>query len=409
MKTKTLIVVGGGASGFFCAINVAQFNPSLKIIIVEKTTKLLSKVKVSGGGRCNVTHACFEIEHLLKKYPRGNHFLKKLFYQFNTQDTVNWFEKRGVKLNAESDGRMFPETNQSQTIINCLLHEAERLGVEIILNTEINELEKQNNRFLLKTSKEELFHADFVCIATGGYAQASKFKWLERLGHTIESPVPSLFTFNIPSSPMKELMGVSVEKASVKIKETKWKQEGPLLITHWGVSGPAVLKLSAFAARYLAEQNYHFQISINWLAKEEQKIKEECLQLRKQYSSSKMNQKNPFNLPQRLWTFLLQSSSIDKDLRWADLTTKQLNLLIKNLYSQEFEVKGKTTFKEEFVTCGGIKLSEIEPSTMQSKLVENLFFVGEILDIDGITGGFNFQNAWTSGFIAAKGISGKNK
>ncbi len=403
---QTLIVIGGGAAGFFCAVNAARLNPSLKVIIVEKSNKLLSKVKVSGGGRCNVTHACFEIDELVKKYPRGQNFLKKSFHWFNTKDTIQWFEEKGVKLKTEADGRMFPVSNSSQTIIDCLLREADKYGVEIILNCGINEIEAAPGSFTLLSSVNKDLSSDFLCIACGGFPKTVQFDWLKQTGHTIAEPVPSLFTFNIPGNPVTQLMGVSVEKALAKIAQTKLAEEAPLLITHWGMSGPAILRISAYGAKLLAEKKYMFTAIINWLPQyNEQSLREEWILLRSKLSSQKINTKNPFGLPNRLWQYLLEHSEINAERRWAELTSKQQNRLILNLTAQAFEVNGKTTFKEEFVTCGGINLSEIDANTMQSKLQPCLFFAGEVMDVDGITGGFNFQHAWTSGWIAGKSIA----
>jgi predicted Rossmann fold flavoprotein len=403
---KHLIVIGGGAAGFFCAVNAARMNNNLKVTIVEKSNKLLSKVKVSGGGRCNVTHNCFEIAELVKRYPRGQNFLKKAFHWFNTKDTINWFEERGVQLKTEADGRMFPTTDSSQTIIDCLMKEVNRYGVEIKTSCEVASIIVQDGIFQLQTSNNQTLASDFLCIASGGYPKSLQFQWLQKLGHTIEEPVPSLFTFNMPNNPITQLMGVSVEQAQVKIVGNKLSNQGPLLITHWGMSGPAILKLSAYGARELSGNNYHFKILVNWLVNfNEQTLKDEWTMLRQQFAPNKIHSKNPFGLPNRLWLYLLNDCGIKEDARWADITSKQQNQLIKNLTAQEFEVKGKTTFKEEFVTCGGIKLNEIDANTMQSKMIPNIFFAGEVMDIDGITGGFNFQNAWTSGFIAAKAIA----
>lgn len=419
-NAKTLIVIGGGAAGFFCAVNAARMNASLKVIIIEKSNKLLSKVKVSGGGRCNVTHACFDITELVKRYPRGQNFLKKSFHWFNTKDTINWFEERGVQLKTEADGRMFPVTDNSQTIIECLIKEANKYGVTILMNRNVHNIEvgksskeirkeeqsKKDKKFRIYFPDFEFIDSDFICIATGGYPKSSQFDWLRKLGHTIEEPVPSLFTFNMPGNPVTELTGVSVEKAIVKIVGSKLNAEGPLLITHWGMSGPAVLKLSAWGARELAERNYNFSILINWLPNyTEQTLKEAWPKLRKEFAAQKIGNKNPFKLPNRLWLYFLKSAGIDEQKNWSELLAKEQNKLIRLLTAQTFEVKGKTTFKEEFVTSGGIKLSEIDPNTMQSKKLENLFFAGEVMNIDGITGGYNFQNAWTSGYITAKAIA----
>ena len=407
-NSKTLVVIGGGAAGFFCAVNAARMSPSLKVIVLEKSNKLLSKVKVSGGGRCNVTHACFNIPGLVQKYPRGTNFIKKAFHSFYTADTVKWFEERGIKLKTEVDGRMFPVTDSSQTIIDCLMAEANRYGVEIRMNAEVKGMKHADSEFILELSGSRHLTCGFICVACGGYPKSSMFGWLTSLGHTVEQPVPSLFTFNMPGNPVTELMGVSVTKASVKITSSKLSDEGPLLVTHWGMSGPAILKLSAWGARELAEKNYHFSLLVNWVPDyNEQTLRDSWPGIRNQSSPQKICNRNPFNLPGRLWSYLLNESGVDNDTRWGELIAGQQNRLIKNLTGQIFEVKGKTTFKEEFVTCGGIKLSEINAGTMESKLVPGLYFAGEVMDVDGITGGFNFQHAWTSGWIAATDIAEK--
>jgi len=403
--SKQLIVIGGGAAGFFCAVNAARMNPHMRVTILEKSNKLLSKVKVSGGGRCNVTHASFDIGEMSKRYPRGSHFVKKAFHQFFTTDTIDWFEERGVKLKIEEDGRMFPVTDSSQAIIDCLMREANQYKVQIRLNKEVKNVDAKNSLFTIQCSDGENIKADFICIACGGYPKSSMFDWLRELGHSIEEPVPSLFTFNIPSHPITRLMGVSVENAKVKVSQSKLSDEGPLLITHWGFSGPAILRLSAWGARELAINKWQFAITINWVPEyNEQDLREKFMQLRYDMASTKMINRNPFGLPQRLWEFLLEQSGIETETRWADLPAKEQNKFIRNLCAGEFEVKGKTTYKEEFVTAGGIRLSEIDPNTMMSKKIPNLYFAGEILDVDGITGGFNFQHAWTSGFIAANSL-----
>ncbi len=407
---KILVVIGGGAAGFFCAVNAARLHTNLQVIMVEKTGKLLSKVRVSGGGRCNVTHACFSTAALVKRYPRGEKILKKAFNIFNTTHTIEWFEKRGVKLKTEDDGRMFPVTNNSQTIIDCLMQEAEKNHVEILLHHDVRSLEKVGEKWLLRFANEKIITADFVCIASGGYPKTLMFDWLTNIGFSINTPVPSLFTFNMPGNDVTKLMGVSVTNAQVKIVGSKLLESGPLLITHWGMSGPAILKLSAWGARELADRNYHFTLLVNWLPDyNEQSLREEWHNVRNAHAAQKTGNKNPFQLPQRLWLFILSNSGILENIRWADLPGKEQNKLIKNLTAQEFEVKGKTTFKEEFVTCGGILTSEVDANTMQSKRAPNLFFAGEVLDVDGVTGGFNFQHAWTSGFIAACAIVEKAK
>ena len=404
---KNLVVIGGGAAGFFCALNAARLDRSLRITIIEKSGKLLSKVKVSGGGRCNVTHACFDISEMSKCYPRGQHFVKKAFHQFFTTDTIKWFEEKGVKLKAEEDGRMFPVTDSSQTIINCLLQEANKFGVEILMNREAKNLSMVNGEWSIRLSDSQLLTCDFVCIASGGYPKSIMFDWLKELGHTIEEPVPSLFTFNLPKHPITKLMGVSVGKAKVKIQKSTLEEEGPLLITHWGLSGPAVLRLSAWGARELGVKRYEFRVVVNWMPEfNEQSLKEKFYQLRTENAAQKVINKNTFGLPSRLWEFLAAQSGVKNEWRWADLPSAEQNRFIRNLCSYECEVKGKTTFKEEFVTAGGIKLNEVDANTMMSKKHPNLFFAGEVLDVDGITGGYNFQHAWTTGWVAAKAISG---
>jgi predicted Rossmann fold flavoprotein len=406
MPEKKLIVVGGGAAGIFCAVNAARLNPALKVVILEKSNKLLSKVKISGGGRCNVTHACFDIGEMSKKYPRGGNFVKKAFHQFFTTHTIKWFEERGVKLKTENDGRMFPLSDSSQTIINCLLDEAGKYNIEILLNAEVKKMEVTNGKFQLELGDHRFLTADFVCIASGGYPKSSMFDWLRETGHAIEEPVPSLFTFNLPGHPVKELMGISVENVKVKIQQSKLSESGAILITHWGLSGPAVLKLSAWGARELAKLNYEFTISISWIPDlNEQILKERFLLIRNDNASQKVKGKNSIGLPARLWDFLATQSGVSEMMRWADMPSVTQNKFMKNLCNYEVQVKGKTTFKEEFVTAGGIKLSEIDHNTMMSKKIANLYFAGEIMDVDGVTGGFNFQHAWTSGFIAAKSIA----
>jgi predicted Rossmann fold flavoprotein len=448
-KQKTLVVIGGGAAGFFCAVNAARMNTNLQVILLEKSAKLLSKVKVSGGGRCNVTHALFDITEMSKRYPRGEKFLKKSLHQFFTTDTIVWFEQRGVPLKTEKDGRMFPVTDSSQTVIDCLMNEANLYGVDIRINAEVRSMrlekyevgsqksedpEKKSTsevrslkdenaevggmryegvKFFITLANNKNLSADYVCIASGGAPKAGMFQWLVDLGHSISEPVPSLFTFNLhagkPGSkkhPITELMGVSVEKARVKIEGTKLTEEGPLLITHWGLSGPAILRLSAWGARELASVDYHFKVHINWLpAENANSLKVYFQKFRVSESNKKILNHNFEKLPNRLWQFLLEQSNIDSHTRFADLPLKKENILINNLVDFTAEVKGKTTFKEEFVTAGGIQVSEVDVNTMMSKKIKNLFFAGEVLDVDGITGGFNFQHAWTSGWIAAKTIS----
>ena len=404
--SRQVVVIGGGAAGFFCAVNAARLDPALKVIIVEKTGKLLSKVRISGGGRCNVTHALFDITEMSNRYPRGHHFVKKPFHSYFTSDTIEWFKERGVELKTEDDGRMFPVTDNSDTIIQCLLREAAKFGVDIRMNAEVKKISLENGIFSLQMANGQQLKADFVCIASGGYPKASMFQWLEETGHTINPPVPSLFTFNLPSNPICSLMGISMEQVRVKIEGTSLSEEGSLLITHWGLSGPVVLRLSAWGARELEAKHYHFRVHVNWVCRKDAEIKKEISDARIHHSKKMMVNHNFSSLPSRLWQFMLQQSGIAAEMRFADLPAKNENLLIRLLTDSVFEVKGKTTFKEEFVTCGGIQLSEVDPQSMMSRKVPNLFFAGEVLDVDGITGGFNFQHAWTSGWVAAKSIAG---
>ena len=398
-------------------------DPSLSVTVLEKTHKLLSKVKVSGGGRCNVTHACYVIADMAKKYPRGVNFVKKAFHHFFTTHTIGWFAERGVELKQEEDGRMFPVTDSSQTIIDCLMKEVNKRGVEILMRTEVTAVAdvrtmgapgvadgsagEAGPAFRVHLSDGRVLEADYVCIACGGYPKSAMFQWIQKTGHTIEDPVPSLFTFNMPRHPITELMGVSVPDVQVKITGSRLLERGSLLITHWGLSGPVVLRLSAWGARELALGQYAFSILVNWIPEfNEQTAREKLQEVRYDRAAQKVGAKNPFGLPQRLWEYLLTAAGIGEGLRWADLPAREQNKLVGQLCAGEFRITGKTTFKEEFVTAGGVKLAEVDPATMQSRKVPGLYFAGEILDVDGITGGFNFQHAWTSGFVAAMAIGG---
>jgi predicted Rossmann fold flavoprotein len=402
-----LVVIGGGAAGFFGAINAAQLNPDLRILILEKSTKLLAKVKVSGGGRCNVTHHCFEPAPLAKHYPRGQKELKKLFYQFNAADTVTWFESRGVKLKTEVDGRMFPQSNNSQTIIDCFLHEAEKYAIEIKTGCEVTRIKKTAAHFKV-TCKDQSFTANKVLVATGGYTKLENYAWLSELKHSIIKPIPSLFTFNDPTRTFTPLMGVAVTDAEVKIAGTKFSQQGPVLITHWGLSGPAVIKLSAWAAVELHQLNYTFTALVNWTGQSETVVRDALMLLKNQYSKKNITGNPLFNLPKRLWEFLTQRAEIAPEKIWADASHKEINKLIELLYACAFPIKGKTTFKEEFVTCGGVDWKDVDLTTMESKHVPDLYFAGEVLNTDGETGGFNFQAAWTTGWVAAQAVAQAN-
>lgn len=409
MSQKKLIVIGGGAAGFFCAVNAARMNPSLEVLLIEKTGKLLSKVKVSGGGRCNVTHACYSISEMVKRYPRGEKFLKKTFHHFFTTDCIEWFNVRGVQLKTEDDGRMFPVTDSSQTIIDCLLAEAAKYKVDILMSTQVTNLTRHTDNWIVTLSNKKEIVADYVCISCGGYSKPEQFDWLKQLGHSIADPVPSLFTFNMPHESITALMGVVVENTVVKIAGSKLQESGPVLITHWGMSGPVILKLSAWGAREFASINYHFTIVVNWLpAYNETTLKETILEIRLAHATQKIVNRNPFSLPTRLWEYLLDQCGIDHNLRWTELPAKEQNKLVKMICSHNFHVKGKTTFKEEFVTVGGILLDEVDVNTMESKKVPGIYFAGEILNIDGITGGYNFQNAWTTGWLAAKAVADRS-
>jgi len=399
-----LLVIGGGAAGFFGAIHAAQNQPGLRVLLLEKSSKLLSKVKVSGGGRCNVTHHCFEPTPLSKHYPRGQRALKKLFQKFQAKDTVEWFENHGVKLKTEEDGRMFPITDNSQTIIDCFLHETERLKIKIELRQEVTGIEKRGNDFYVICTAQS-FIASKVLVATGGYSKPENYRWLSALGHGIVQPIPSLFTFNDASKEFTDLMGVTVPAAEVRIAGSKLSQRGPVLITHWGLSGPAVIKLSAWAAVDLYNRHYTFIALVNWTGQPETEVRSMLMKL-KDESSRKQVLTNPlFNLPKRLWEFLCIKSGVESQKIWADLSHKVINRLIELLFACPFHINGKTTFKEEFVTCGGISLNDIDLNSMESKKVPGLYFAGEILDIDGETGGFNFQAAWTTAWVAASAVT----
>lgn len=397
-----IAVIGGGAAGFFSAIHAALANKKNEVTIYEKSGKLLTKVLVSGGGRCNVTHACFENNRLTPNYPRGERPLKSAFARFSTKDTVEWFLKRGVKLKTESDGRMFPTTDNSETIANCLLNEAKKLNISIVLNTEVKSIQTQiHGGFLLNTNTTPI-NADKVIVTTGGYAKPEGFNWLKDLGHTIETPVPSLFTFNVPNNPITELMGISVEMAKVKIPEAKREFSGPVLITHWGFSGPAVLKLSAYSARELADLEYNFDVHISWLNdKKEDAVRNELMNLKAANPTKHLRNLFPYHeLSRRLQDYLFHKTNVNADKNWADISKADVNNLVDVLLYDKYEVRGKTTFKDEFVTCGGVSLDDVQLKNMESKKLKGLHFAGEVLDIDGITGGFNFQAAWTTGYIA---------
>lgn len=399
-KSKHILVIGGGASGFFAAINAAHNFPEAKVTILEKSGKLLSKVRVSGGGRCNVTHHCFETSDLVKYYPRGEKELRQVFAQFSVKDTIAWFAQRGVNLKTEADGRMFPESNSSESIIHCFMQEAQRLGIAICLNEEVLSLSVGQPVLQVKTSKG-VYGADAVICCIGGHHQEKNYAFLAACGHTIDPLIPSLFTLNLPQSPVRELMGLSVKQGTVKVTGTKHQYTGPILITHWGLSGPAVLKLSAFAAADFFRMDYQAGISVNWTGLSQEHEVREALQL--QQASRALIANTPlFDIPKRLWEYLLQRAELPLTKPWTELGKKQEARLIQTLLHDAYAMKGKTTFKEEFVTAGGVHLKEVNFKTMESKLLTGLYLCGEVLNIDGITGGFNFQNAWSTAWIAAK-------
>ena len=401
---KHIAVIGGGAAGFFAALSVKKHHPQYRVSLFEKTDKVLAKVKISGGGRCNVTNSTKDLNSLIKAYPRGGKKLKNIFYRFTTQDTYEWFENRGVALKTEADGRVFPVSNNSQSIIDCLLSEAEKLGISIHYQTAVAHLEKNRDQWLLyfkHTESPIAFEA--VIVASGGSPKEQGFKWLKDLGHEIKTPVPSLFTFNLPKEPITELTGLVVEHAVVKIKGQGIESTGPLLITHWGFSGPAVLVASSHGARQLAETNYHFEIEVNWL--NERNTQDLFQQLQKiilQHPLKTIVNQKGFPLPQRLWQFLLEKSNLSIEKRWNELGYKNARRLIELLTHDTYKVSGKTTFKEEFVTCGWVSLESIHLKTLESKEAQGLYFAGEVLDIDGVTGGYNFQAAWSTGYIAGQ-------
>jgi hypothetical protein len=409
MSSLHIVVIGGGAAGFFGAITAAETFPNATVTILEKARTVLNKVRISGGGRCNVTHACFDNRQLVKHYPRGEKPLRSLLTQFDASATVRWFEDKGVRLKTEADGRMFPSTNTSETIVNCLLDTAYQLGIQVRTSTGVTSLQQQTSTgWLIQLLTGEQLRADRVLIATGGYPQLTAYGWLPEQSDSLISPVPSLFTFNVPNSPLLPLAGVSVPDAKVYVIGTKQEQQGPLLLTHWGFSGPAVLRLSAWAARELADLGYRFTLRINWVpALNDTALRNTLQEFRQQNGRKQVNSQNPFGLPTRLWQALTLEAGITDSQRWADLPAKPLNRLAERLTNSQFQVIGKSTFKDEFVTCGGISPDGLNPQTLESKIQSGLFFAGEVLNIDGITGGFNFQNAWTTGYIAGRHIGNK--
>ncbi len=397
-----IAIVGGGAAGFFSAIHAKENFPNAEVLILEKSQKVLAKVKISGGGRCNVTNGCTDIKELAEAYPRGSRKLRKAFGFFNTKHTMEWFESRGVPLVIQEDNCVFPKSQNSQSIIDCFLGEVDRLGIEVLIGQSVKSILKVGTQFELKIG-ENVALFDKVIITTGGSPKRSGLQWLENLGHKIEDPVPSLFTFNMPQESIKELMGVVVENPAVSIQGTKLKSDGPLLITHWGMSGPAILKLSAFGARILSEKNYEFKTQVNWVhISNSDEVMNALSRIMEEHPNKILANFRPYLLPERLWQYLIDRAGLSRQSTWNQLGKKALNKLVNVLTNDVYDVKGKTTFKEEFVTCGGVSLDSIDFKTMQSTAVPGLYFAGEVMDIDGITGGYNFQAAWTTAFIAGK-------
>ncbi|MBW4680935.1 MAG: NAD(P)/FAD-dependent oxidoreductase [Microcoleus vaginatus WJT46-NPBG5] len=403
-QSLKVVVIGGGAAGFFGAIACAKTHPHTQVTLLEAGREPLAKVRISGGGRCNVTHACFEPALLVQNYPRGGKALRGAFTRFQSRDTVAWFEERGVQLKTEEDGRMFPITDDSATIVECLMRAAHGAGVEFRNGSAVNSIyHSPSPSFKIELKSGETVTCDRLLLATGSSPMG--YKWAKNLGHQIEPPVPSLFTFNVRDERLKELGGVSVANARVRLPAAKLEQTGPVLVTHWGLSGPAVLKLSAWGARFLHECRYKTSLQINWLPQyKEEELRQMLLLVKSQLPRRAISTSCPVPIPRRLWERLIEAAGIDNEKRWAELPNKSLNELIQQLIQGKYEITGKGIFKEEFVTCGGVNLKEIDFKTMESRHCSGLYFAGEILDIDGVTGGFNFQSAWTTAWIAGQAI-----
>jgi hypothetical protein len=404
-----IVVIGGGAAGFFGAIACAETYPHSRVTLLEQGRQFLSKVRISGGGRCNVTHACFDVALLTQNYPRGSQALRGAFNRFQPRDTIDWFAARGVRLKTEPDGRMFPESDSSETIVNCLIRAAKTSGVDMRAEAGVTSVTRRNDAgdptagFTLRLKTGERLDCDRVLLATGSNRRA--YTWAESLGHTIEPPVPSLFTFTLPDPRLSDLAGISVDKVKIRLAGTRLEQTGPILITHWGLSGPVVLKLSAWGARILHDRNYQADLLINWLPHlKPDELNQHMLEAKSKHPRQLIGSHSPFHLPQRLWQQLVIAAEIAQGQRWADLSKQQLKRLTDELARGEYFVQGKSIFKEEFVTCGGVNLDEVNFATLESRRCPGLYFAGEILDMDGITGGFNFQSAWTTGWIAGKAM-----
>lgn len=384
-------IVGGGATGFFLAVNLKEMTPSMDVVILERSRQVLAKVLLSGGGRCNCTNTFRDVRDLSSVYPRGHRLLKRLFKLFDQHSAYQWFEGHGVPLTIQDDQCVFPAAQDAHAIVNCFLSEARRQGIEIQTSVKVNSL-------------DQLKDYDYVCVTFGGQPQTSGFSWLE--GHAIEPPVPSLFTLSIDDKDLCSLMGTVVEPVTISIPSTKLRADGPLLVTHWGVSGPAVLKLSSYAARYLADCQYRSSISINWVHSSDDDVRQTLRRICCEQPNKQLSSVRPYNLPSRLWSFLLEKTlGTRAHSPWGSLNQKETNRLVNTLCHDEYITAGRAPFKDEFVTCGGISLTEINPATLESRHHPHLYFAGEVLDIDGITGGFNFQAAWTTAYTVAKAIS----
>ncbi len=404
-----VVIVGGGAAGFYCAIRLKELNPNLNVVLLEKTYKTLSKLRVSGGGRCNVTHNCFDYSLLSSHYPRGTKFLKKAFRQFGAKEFVDWIESHGIELKTESDGRMFPVTDNSETIASFYENYARKLGIEVRKGSTVNGVELKENSFQMNILDQTILTANYLVLATGGVSDPTKISWLQSLDIRWIESSPSLFTFNASkdlSTKLSLLSGISVPKARIKFVGQKDEFTGALLITHWGISGPAVLKSSAWMSRFLKDRNYQHEILISWIGEvQEEEAKRNLSDFLSFHGKKKIENAVPFDIPSRLWNFLLNQSQIDTQSVVQSLSTKSFNRLIENLIRFPYQINGKTTFKEEFVTAGGVDLSQLSDETCEFKNIPKLFACGEILDIDGITGGFNFQAAWTTAELVAKAIA----
>ncbi len=402
MKNNKIAIIGGGAAGFFAAIRIAQLNESAQIVIFEQATKVLQKVKISGGGRCNVTNACFVPDDLVLNYPRGEKELLGPFYKFNPADTIEWFENEGVALKIEDDNRVFPVSDNSQSIVDCLLNKARQLKIDIKKSEGVKSFTRVNDEWKIITNIDN-YSFDCLLIACGSNQQI--WQQLVELGHTIIPPVPSLFTFNISSSLIKNLPGVAVENALVSVQGEVLEASGPLLITHWGLSGPGILRLSAWGARLLSKKEYQFVLHVNWLGMSIEEAHEKLSAAIVQNTEKSINTTLFYEIPKRLWQQMVLFLGINPTTKWKQVSVKQLETILLLLTKTTFDVKGKSTFKEEFVTAGGIALNEIDFRTMKSKIAPQLFFAGEVIDVDAITGGFNFQNAWTTAWLAANAMA----